>query len=158
MVTSSSCCLRACASTLRCSLRNSLSNIAFTLHSAQCRLSLRHREPQDRGSPFPLPQPPDRTGDAVGVNLVLVAESHRLQREYGFTRLIHRFDRIFKTLRGSMCGSAVPVYNYRHTLCKGAPKCPRLLSGCELLWCRCGFDWTRRQLRRCQYRCYYYPW
>src|SRR5262249_39432196 len=39
--------------------------------------------------------------DALGVKIVLVAEGHRFQCENGFTRLVHRFDCVFETRRGS---------------------------------------------------------
>src|SRR5207249_6491055 len=51
--------------------------------------------------------------DALGIKLFLIMEGHRLQREDGFARLIHRPDLVLETLRGhDGAEMTVGVYNY----------------------------------------------
>ena len=39
--------------------------------------------------------------DALGIKVFLVMEGHWFEREDGFARLVHRFDRFLETLRGN---------------------------------------------------------
>ena len=52
----------------------------------------------------------------LGINLLLVAEGHRFEREDRFARLVHRLDLFLETLRGGFgAESTVLIHPNLHT-------------------------------------------
>src|SRR5438874_9986583 len=99
MVDCCSCALRSCASTLPCSFRNSLSNIAFT---ASYRTVMT----------FPSSPRTTRSGlifffsyqaelwNTIWINILFVAERDWFERKYCFARLVHGLDVLLEAGRG----------------------------------------------------------
>jgi hypothetical protein len=63
--------------------------------------------------------------DTIGVDLLLVAEGDRFERENRFAHVVHRFDLVLETLRGGRHAKlTVGIYNNRYAVWNGCPADP----------------------------------